>query len=302
VKWRKLGRLFVPDGTQEWMDTHAAAPVVMPLGGSSFRVYCTGRDAKNRSRIGYVEFDLDRPAASLRVSDRAVLLPGKLGAFDDSGVTSACLVRNNGKHYLYYTGWNVGSTVPFHLEVGLAISEDGGQTFERISDGPVLGRNRVDPYLVASPSILVENGVWRAWYVAGLKWELDGGIPKHYYHIRYAESDDGIDWRRDGRVCVDFAAPDEHAFGRPMVYRVGGGYEMWYAYRGARYLIGYAESPDGLTWTRRDADAGIVRSESGWDSEMLEYPCLFEHNGRRYMLYNGNEYGKTGFGLAVLEN
>jgi len=40
-------------------------------------------------------------------------------------------------------------------------------------------------------------------------------------------------------------------------------------------------------------------SESGWDSQMVEYPFVFDHAGARYMLYSGNTFGQTGFGLAV---
>jgi len=32
---------------------------------------------------------------------------------------------------------------------------------------------------------------------------------------------------------------------------------------------------------------------------MIEYPYVFYHKEKRYMLYNGNGFGKTGFGLAV---
>ena len=124
--------------------------------------------------------------------------------------------------------------------------------------------------------------------------------PIHRYHIKYARSDDGIHWRRDGRVAIDFASEQEYAISRPAVKRDGELWRMWYAYRGESYRIGYAESADGLTWTRMDQDVGIVRSESGWDSEMIEYPFVFVHGGQRYMLYNGNGYGKSGFGLAVL--
>jgi len=35
---------------------------------------------------------------------------------------------------------------------------------------------------------------------------------------------------------------------------------------------------------------------------MICYPYVFKHKGRFYMLYCGNGYGKTGFGLAVLED
>jgi hypothetical protein len=78
---------------------------------------------------------------------------------------------------------------------------------------------------------------------------------------------------------------------------------MWFSARffGRGYGIGYAESRDGLTWERRDDLAGISRSESGWDSEMICYPCVVNVGPNRYMFYNGNRYGSTGFGVAVLE-
>jgi hypothetical protein len=140
------------------------------------------------------------------------------------------------------------------------------------------------------------------WYVSAVKWTLENGMPKHYYHIRYAESSDGVHWRRDGTVCIDFASADEHAFARPCVLKDGDGcYRMWYSYRGERYRIGYAESADGIVWQRRDDCAGIEPSAAGWDAEMIEYPAVFDAAGRRYMLYNGNGYGRTGIGLAVLE-
>ena len=75
---------------------------------------------------------------------------------------------------------------------------------------------------------------------------------------------------------------------------------MWYSYRGKNYRIGYAESADGLHWTRKDSEAGITVSRSGWDSKMIEYPFVFDDNENRYLLYNGNDYGKTGIGLALL--
>ena len=126
-----------------------------------------------------------------------------------------------------------------------------------------------------------------------------GGQPRHYYHIRYAESSDGLRWSRRARPCIDYASPDEYAISRPCVVRDRDAYRLWYASRGAAYRIGYAESADGLDWTRKDADAGLDVSAAGWDSEMVAYPCVFDAGGRRYLLYNGNGYGRTGIGLAV---
>jgi hypothetical protein len=228
-----------------------------------------------------------------------VLAPGDLGAFDDRGVTMSCVVSHGGAQFLYYTGWMLGVTVPFYLAAGLAISEDGGVTFRRASRGPVLDRNEVDPFLTASPFVLIDGGVWRMWYVSGTGWEAGDGGPRHFYHIKYAESPDGVRWTRSARVCLDYHAPGEHAFARPFVCRDGGTYRMWYSYRGERYRIGYAESGDGIAWTRLDDGRGLEPSGEGWDSEMVEYPWLFESEGRTHMLYNGNGYGATGVGLAV---
>jgi hypothetical protein len=228
-----------------------------------------------------------------------VLTPGGLGTFDDSGVTTSCVVRHGSQRFLYYTGWSRGVTVPFYLNAGLAISAGDGQPFERLAPVPIMDRNAIDPLLTASPWVVIEGGVWRMWYVSAARWEPTADGPRHYYHIRYAESRDGVDWTRHGHVCIDFASPGEHAFGRPCVIRDGGRYRMWYSVRGPAYRIGYAESADGISWTRLDQEAGIDVSATGWDSEMIEYPVVFDYGPQQYMLYNGNDYGRTGMGLAV---
>jgi hypothetical protein len=300
VRWEKLGLVFPPPTDLDWMVSHASLPAAEPR-GDRHRVYFGGRDARSRTRIGAFEIDLRRPFAVRAVTPVPVLDLGPLGAFDDNGVTPACVVAGERRRrLLYYTGWTLGVTVPFYMFVGLAVSEDGGETFHRVSSAPILERTRADPYLAASPWILVENGRWRMWYGSGSRWEPGDGRPRHYYHIRYGESGDGVAWTRTGVVCIDYASPDEYAITRPCVLRDAGGYRMWYTYRGPAYRIGYAESTDGVHWTRKDHEAGIDASPEGWDSEMVCYPCVFDHAGRRYMLYNGNGYGRTGIGLAVL--
>ena len=123
------------------------------------------------------------------------------------------------------------------------------------------------------------------WHVSGVKWTLENGLPKHHYHVKYAESADGVQWKRTGVVCIDFASADEYAIGRPHVLKDSDGvYRMWYSYRGDRYRIGYAESADGIAWDRKDDLAGIERSPAGWDADMIEYPMVFDTAGRRYML------------------
>ncbi len=243
--------------------------------------------------------DLDRlTVASATVSSEPLVSPGPAGSFDESGCSMSCIVRQKDRWFLYYTGWMLGRTVPFYLAVGLAISEDGGRTFGKYSSAPMLDRDRVDPFLTASPSILVENGVWRMWYVSGVGWEEHAGEPRPRYLIKYAESGDGIRWDRDGLVAIPFESPAEYAMGRPHVIKDGETYRMWYCMRGDHYRIAYAESGDGLAWRRCEGEGGAPPSQD-WDAEMQAYPMVFRDGERWIMLYNGNRYGATGFGCAV---
>jgi hypothetical protein len=300
LRWVKRGRILIPDRQASWIGTHAALPVVQQLADRQ-RVYFSSRDDRNRSHIGFAELSLDREGADRTFAPAAVLSPGVLGAFDDAGVTSSCLVEHSNLQYLYYTGWALGVSVPFYLQAGLAISEDGGRHFRRLSDAPLLDRSDVDPLLTASPWVLIDGGVWRMWYVSGTSWRAAASGPEHFYHIRYAESRDGITWLRRGRVAIDFESPEEHAFGRPCVVKDGNLYRMWYSYRGDSYRIGYAESDDGIGWTRMDSVSVIDVSDQGWDAEMVTYPCVVRTSGAWWMLYNGNSYGRTGIGWATAE-
>lgn len=162
----------------------------------------------------------------------------------------------------------------------------------------MVGRTDADPFLATSPFVLVENGLWRMWYASGQSWEATAAGPKHYYRIVYAESTDGINWTPTGRVCIDFANEDEYAIARPCVVKSKNGYDMWFSYRGPTYRIGYARSADGLTWTRDDEHAGLWPAGDGWESDSVEYGFVFDYKGTRWILYNGNDYGATGIGLA----
>jgi len=300
--WRKLGLLLAPDGQLSWARTHVAVPVAVPLDSQRYRVFVTGRDSEGRSNIGHFElnFTSDPPSAG-PLSDLPALSPGQLGCFDDRGAMSSWVVTHQGRQLHYYTGCNLGVTVPFYFSIGLAVSDDGGKTLKRFSQGPILGRSSVDPILTASACVLLENEIWRMWYVSAAKWVSATPRAKHYYHIRYAESQDGISWRPTGKICVDFRDAKEYAISRPCVLHENGLYRMWFSHRGASYRIGYAESSDGLEWERHDDYVGLDVSASGWDSEMIEYPFVFRRGQRLYMLYNGNGYGATGVGLAVLD-
>lgn len=297
MSWQKQGLLIHAPPAVKWAVSHAALPVARGT-GSETEIYFSARDAEGRSHIGRAVLPEDLDGEPV-FEDGPLLSPGDLGTFDDAGVTTGCVVEINNVVYLYYSGWTRGNTVPFYFYVGCARSTDGGRTFSRVSAAPVLERCEVDPYLTASPWILVEDGLWRMWYVSGTGWEVVDGAVRHRYHIKYAESQDGLIWTREGRVCIDYRDEGEYAIARPTVACDGDRYRMWYCSRGEAYRLGYAESIDGLSWERRDHEAGLDPSPAGWDSEMICYPSLYDRHGRRTLLYNGNEYGATGVGHAL---
>ncbi len=299
ARWVTLGQILDPTDRAGWMQTHAALPFAASVEGDLVRVLCGGRDAEGRAQTGVVDMTIGGGGPRLvNVAQEPIISVGPLGAFDDRGALPSCSVFREGVWHLYYTGVMLGQTVPFYYFVGLAQANDLDTAAVKISAAPLLPFNRVDPFLTASPYVMIDEGRWRMWYMSGVRWEIVDGKPKHFYHLRYAESKDGIEWDRTGRVAIDFSE-GEYAMSRPSVLRDDDGYHMWFAARGDVYRIHYAYSPDGYEWTRKGA-AGIEGSPGGWDAEMQCYPNVFEHRGRRYMLYNGNGYGKSGFGLAVL--
>jgi len=299
MQWKKLGRVFVPENNHPWMKTHAANTVAEHLKGELYRVYFSCRDEKNQSSIGSIDVDINPPFAITKISENPVLIRGEIGLFDDSGVSLSCITTVQGRKFMYYLGWNLGVTVPWRNSIGLAVYDEPSREYEKHGKAPLLDRNEVDPYSISYPFVLEDGDLFRMWYGSNLSW---GKEQKNMAHvIKYAESRDGIHWTREGRIALNFKNDQEYAMSRPFVIKENSIYKMWYSYRGDSYRIGYAESPDALQWTRKDDLAGIDVSLEGWDSESVEYPFIFDHKGQRYMLYNGNAYGKTGFGLAVLE-
>ncbi|MEQ8390863.1 MAG: hypothetical protein RIB30_07700 [Thalassospira sp.] len=296
--WHKLGLIIEPNPTLWWSRTHTMVPTPHHLGKGIVRVYYSGRDDSNRSHIGWSLIDLNGEPRELDRSVDPVLAPGKLGCFDDNGVTPSCVIEREDGLYLYYLGWNPGSTVRMHLFGGLAISKDQGETFNRWSEAPILERSPTDPYLNTAPWVIWDRDQWRIYYVSGTEW-LHKDLPK--YLIKTATSIDGKVWDRKGDICIDFASDNEVALARPYVIKSGGKYRMWFSHKGENYRMGYAESKDGLNWTRTDESCTLTVSDHGFDSEMIEYAAVVEYFGRQYVFYNGNNYGSGGIGLAVRE-
>ncbi|TXH33595.1 MAG: hypothetical protein E6Q98_21355 [Rhodospirillaceae bacterium] len=300
MPWRRLGLIFCPDRLQSWMMSHASLPVPIHLDSDLFRVFFSTRDGDARSSIGYVDIDLRYPTSVQNVSTTPVLSPGTPGMYDDSGLGLGSVVRSGSSYRMYYMGWNLGVLAPWRNSIGMAVGDPAKPAFERFAQGPILDRSPEDPFTLSYPWVMRSGeGDWHMWYGSNTAW---GGDKSDMHHvIKHATSRDGIKWQCSREAAIGFKDAAEYALARPTVIRDGGTYRMWFACRGERYRLGYAESPDGVTWRRQDDKAGLDPASDGWDSEMLCYPCVFSHAGKLYIAYNGNGYGRSGFGLAIHE-
>jgi len=297
--WQKKGLIFKPDDKIRWMKTHAALPFGDKIRDNLYRIFFSVRDSKNKAHTASLDIDIKDPSRILRISKKAILSPGKKGTFDENGVMASCMVNHANKKYLYYTGWSSSKTVPFIWSIGLAISKDKGKTFQKYSDGPIISRNVIDPFFVGSPTVINENKIWKMWYVTTDGWVMKNKKLVAPYYLKYAESKNGSDWRLSKNPAIKLNH-NEIGLGRASVIKDKGVYRMWYSYAKKNYRIGYAESKNGKKWKRKDHLVGITVSRTGWDSKSIEYPYIFDHKKIRYMLYNGNQYGLSGFGYAVL--
>jgi hypothetical protein len=301
-KWVKLGLVWRPSGRHWWARDYAHMPTPELLDERTVRVYFACLDDQKFGRPGWVDLDARDPTRVLREAEESVLDLGQPGTFDDSGVVPSCFAAVAGRRCLYYIGWQRCERVPYQMFTGLAEPENGG--FRRASAAPLIDRTGAEPFVRANPTIRIEGGRYRAWYVSATGWTTVNDNPYPSYVIRHSESADGLHWSGDGPVCIGHDSADEFGISRPWVIRDADCYRMWYAVRSrsAPYRIGYAEAADGLAWVRKDDQVGIHRGDDdGWDSQMICFPAVLDVNGKRLMFYNGNRHGATGFGVAVLE-
>ena len=303
MKWIKKGLIYGPDGDSWWAQRWALQPTPFLRPDGVIRVFVGLRTREGVSRVGFVDVSADNPAEVIGFSREPALDIGVPGAFDENGVVPCAVVEREGQLYLYYAGYQLGQKVKFYVFGGLAVTADGGATFQRYSQVPICDRTDDELFFRVIHTMMYEGGLWRAWYGAGSEYIVQDGKHLPKYNIRYAEARDGVELSRDYKICID-TENSEYRVGRPSVIKHGGRYKMFYsagtAARG--YRLAYADSDNGVNWERKDAEVGIDVSPSGWDSQMQAYPSIVMYKDKVYLFYNGNNYGEEGFGYAELEH
>jgi len=301
MNWQKKGLIFNAVNLSDWQQHTALQPSPIII-GDKIRVFCGFRDEGGISRIGFVDVDAENPTKILGYSNKPVLDIGQPGAFDDNGVVPCAVVQRGKKIYMYYAGYNLGLTVRFKAFSGLAISEDGGQTFHRYQNNPVMERTNREFLFRAIHSILKVNGHWKVWYGGGNEFIKGKEKTLPVYNIRYTESPDGIDFTKEGEVIIDIE-DDMYRVGRPYVIKHKEYYEMFYGYSSedCPYRLTYATSEDGKNWTENRKFVELNYGKGEFDEFMSAYPSVIYYKNNYYMFYNGNFYGREGFGLAILK-
>lgn len=307
-KANKIGFVFKPEGNLPWWRSHTMAPAPIMLGEGIVRVYMGCWTDDKISRIGYVDVRADRPTEVIGVSNNPVLEIGRDGCFDENGVFPAHAYRfDDGRVYLYYTGFQLGHKIRHYNFGGLAISEDGGQTFRRHSEAPIMDRADEGLFVRAGQSIeRADDGGFHVIYSAGSSWHMCQGELRPVYDVFHQKSPDGIELNKVGRKIVSCNLQVEHGLGRPQIIRLGDAYYAFYTRRiieNMRYFIGCARSTDGENWERIDHvfDDIAYGAPGDFDAEMIYFPAVVKVSDTRALLfYSGNYFGRDGMGVMEL--
>ncbi|QOP40819.1 hypothetical protein [Sulfurimonas marina] len=300
MNWKKLGQIFICSPIDEYLISHASNPLAVHLQDDIYRIFFSGRDKNNKSSVGYVDIDIIKQLV-ICMCEKVVVKYGKEDSFYSHGISIGNMYKVDNKNYIQFMAWQIRNGGHWRGDIGrLEVSEDF-TSLELNPNNVYIGCNNEDPISLSYSWIMQDEEIYKMWYGSTIDWSSENGEMIHV--IKYATSKDGEKWERHG-LAIPYELGVAQAFSRPTVIKDKEGYHMWFSYRsgnGIKYRIGYAHSNDGLRWDRKQ-NSGIDVSENGWDSEMICYPFVFDHKDKRYMLYNGNDYGKTGFGLAVLED
>jgi len=309
MKWVKKGLIFKPSDAPEFGFTHAQCPTALIL-NEKIRIFFGSRLEDGSGGIFYMDVDPENPGKILYIHDRPVFVRGSTGSFDQDGVLQVCLSRHEENLYMYYGGFSRMISSPHTCMMGLATSTDDGESFLRFSEGPILPISKVDPFLIGSADIVFHGNKWHMIYTSGTKWFKSGVQFELAYALKYSSSIDGVNWDPSGNIVIQQCA-ESFADCKPSIFKIGDTFHMYFSTReifdyhdyGARsYRLAHATSEDLINWMRNDVKGAIDVSLEGWDSAMICYPNIIEHNGKIFMFYNGNSFGKSGFGYAELEH
>lgn len=311
MRWKKKGLIFSTNNvSSDWMYSHAQCPTAIVL-DDRIRIFFSSRLENQQSLPTYIDVEKNNPKKVIVINNNPILDFGRKGTFDENGIIPSYFIRKDNELYFYYAGWSQCKNVPYKNYTGLAISKDNGKTFKKHSEAPTFSLNKHNPLSATGPCILKrKDNTYLGIYSTGIDWIEVQGKLEHTYLLTYATSIDAIEWKTTGEILLK---PEKEfmAHCKPTIIKEKEIYHMWFSTRGSygfrnaesedAYRLGYAYSKDLINWHRDDSKVGIDVSEVGWDSDMICYPHIVKVGEKYLMFYNGNGFGKSGFGYAELE-
>lgn len=316
MKWIKKGKIFDPTEylTNDGYTEFAQSPQTLVF-DNFVRIYFSTRtrDQKGEyiSHISFIDMDINLTSI-INVSKKTVIEAGARGTFDEHGIFPINPFKDGDRILAYTCGWSRRVSVPVETSIGIVESFNQGETFHRIGAGPILTATVNEPMLVGDGFVKQYNGTYYMWYIFGTQWmpASTSEPPARIYKIAYATSADGLNWQKnDGQQIISNVLNEIECQALPSVVKINDRFHMYFCFReatdfrknpGRSYKIGYAYSDNLTSWTRSDKNSGISCGVAGWDCDMMCYPHIFKIKDKVFLLYNGNEFGKYGFGLAEL--
>jgi predicted GH43/DUF377 family glycosyl hydrolase len=156
--------------------------------------------------------------------------------------------------------------------------------------GPVMARGDWDSVDVLNPSVVPFQGTL---------WNYYSGFDGKSWHTGLAVSDDGVSWRRMGKVL---SADGGYiaANGSAIVQ----GNEIFYYYQtGSTAQIALARSSDGRNFHRETQPVLPLGPYGSWDERGVADPYVIRKNNRLYLYYEGMDRAKRQrLGIAVSDD
>lgn len=305
--WQREGLMLAPPESHGWWATHAQAPTILPMPDGLWRVYFGAREKQPLSRILCADIDPQDGFRVVKVHPDPVLDLGRPGTFDSHGMGPATALMIDGRVHLYYTGIRKSVDIPYQLAIGLAVSDDG-LSFRRATPGPILSTGPLDPLFTSTPCVRRMAGQFAICYMSGVDWRVVDGAMESFYSLRQSRSDDGLLWDPGTSHLVGEGSDPDAGYARPWIE----GDTLWYSKRGASQFRSPGEASYHLWEGRLSQDGACLETAvpltflnppraGDWDGWMQAYSCVIPWRDDLVMLYNGNDFGRGGFGRAVLK-
>jgi hypothetical protein len=301
IRFRRLGKLFGPETflAQGIAITYTSNPVAYHLHGSLFRIYFNSRDTMNRSEVWSVDFDLQ--AMQIVESSLKVQLDyrGKFPQYCQNGISLGSVFTLSNERFIGFMGWYVPHRKHWVGEIG-RLRIDSEFNLELFDSSPWIGISPDDPVSLSYPAVQEVKGGSDIWYGTTRTWDAGNGEMLHTLERSHLDHYGAI---TKTQAVVPYQLGEAQAFSRPSLINAGGVTLFSYSFRGNqnKYQIA-VRTMEAIGESVEFGEPSVFSpGQIAWENEMVEYPYMVQYQGKIFMLYNGNSFGKSGIGLAEIE-